>query len=120
MENKSDQVVKTKWGYELTWAEQESHGGKIIVFEKPSKTDFIFHKEKEKSYFVNSGSFLFKWIDTSNGNIFQQQGSEGYVFTVNKMVPSSIECLTQNGSLTETNNGVKDDTYIVIKTENVV
>lgn len=119
-ENLKDQILKTDWGYELTWANQESHGGKIIVFEKPGKTDFVFHTQKEKSYFVNAGTFIFKWIETSTGKIFQQQGGEGNVFTVNKLVPSSIECTSATGSLTESNNGKSEDTYIVINKDNII
>jgi hypothetical protein len=119
-DKEQNKVHKTEYGYMLVWAEQKSHGGIIHVFEKPSKTDFVFHKEKEKSYFVNSGEFIFRWIDTQSGQVYQQGGTEGFVFTVNKMVPSSLECKSPNGSLTEANNGVENDTYVVLKKENIL
>ena len=40
MENNN--VVKKDFGYELIWASNENYGAKIIVFEKPGKTDFFY------------------------------------------------------------------------------
>jgi hypothetical protein len=111
-ENKN--VSTTDYGYEITWITQESYGGKILVFEKPFKTEFWFNNKTEKSWFVNNGSFVFRWIDTSNGQLFQQEAKEGFVFTAKPLVPCAIEC-TSPGSLSEVNNGYFDnDKFIVI------
>ena len=119
-DKKENNVHKTEYGYKLIWAEQKTHGGIIHVFENPAKTDFVFHSNKEKSYFINSGKFIFRWIETSDGQIYQQEGTEGFVFTVNNMVPSSLECISKTGSLTEVNNGSLDDKFVVIKKENIL
>jgi len=114
-----EHVSQTDFGYELDWAKFENYGAKIIVFDKKAKTPFWFNIKTEKSWFVNSGNFIFRWIDTDDGQVYQQEASEGAVFTVKSHVPCSIECLSPNGSLSETNNGFyENDKFIVIKKEN--
>lgn len=111
---KKDQILKQEWGYEVIWAEQESYGGKILVFEKPDKTEFWFNRKTEKSWFVNNGSFIFRWIDTSTGQLFQQEANEGFVFTAKSLVPCAIECISP-GSISEANNGYyENDNFIVL------
>jgi len=117
--DKENNVIKTDFGYELDWARFDSHGGKIIVFEKPGKTSFWFNIKTEKSWFVNSGDFIFRWIDTSDGQVYQQEAKEGSVFSAQTKVPCSIQCVSTTGSITESNNGFfENDKFIVIKKEN--
>jgi len=114
MQDKNN-IQQTEFGYEIIWISEESYGGKILVFEKPSKTDFWFNKKTEKSWFVNNGHFVFRWIDTSNGQIFQQEAKEGFVFTAKPFVPCAIECVGP-GSLSEVNNGLhENDKHIVVQ-----
>jgi mannose-6-phosphate isomerase-like protein (cupin superfamily) len=57
-------VNQTEYGYDLEWVDNEKFCGKIIVFEKSGKkSDMHFHKERVKSWFVNSGRFKVKWMD---------------------------------------------------------
>lgn len=117
MENNSN-VIKHDWGYELVWAKYDTHGGKILVFEKSANTDFLFFKDIDKTFFVNSGEFIFSWIDTTNGNVYQQNSPEGSVFHVDRLTPYSIKCLKENGSITESNSGdINSDPQIVIRKE---
>ena len=53
--------IEKGWGYELIWATNEKYCGKIMVFEKVgSKFSLHFHKEKDESWFVNNGKFLWE------------------------------------------------------------
>lgn len=111
---KENNVTTTEHGYEITWISEENYGGKILVFEKPFKTDFWFNQKTEKSWFVNNGLFVFRWIDTSTGKLFQQEAKEGFVFTAKPLVPCAIECI-QPGTLSEANNGhFENDKFIVV------
>lgn len=119
MEENQNNIKKTDWGYEIVWANNEKYGAKIIVFECPNKTHFTFNQKSEKTWFVNNGSFIFRWIDTASGNIFQQEAGEGFVFTSKPLVPHAIECLSNGGSLSEVNNGdTGNDSYVVLTKEN--
>lgn len=117
-EKKVDNINKTDWGYELVWAKMPNYGAKILVFEKPGKTPFYFQLETEKSWFINEGVFLFRWID-KEGKIFQTEVKEGAVLQCNTKTPYSLECTSPKGSVTESNSGfVQDDVYVVVKKDN--
>ena len=119
MQENQDNVKKTDWGYEIIWSNNENYGAKILVFESASKTHFMFNQYAEKSWFVNGGQFIFRWMDTQNGNIYQQEAGDGFVFQSKPLVPYSIECVTNGGSLSEVNNGIKEnDTFVVLTKEN--
>lgn len=112
---KNDNVIQTDFGYEIEWAKFDNYGAKIIVFNKKDKTPFWYNVKTKKTWFVNSGSFIFRWIDTSNGQIFQQEAKEGFVFTAKPFVPCAIECVGP-GSLSEVNNGLhENDKHIVVQ-----
>ena len=111
-----DNITKQDWGKEITWADRESHGCKIMLFEtQGAKTPFYFNKTIEKTWFVNSGIFNVKWVDTADGKMYQQELKEGSVFFVETLKPCSLECKSSNGSITEANSGkAKDDVYITL------
>lgn len=109
-------VVQKDWGYEIIWASKENYGGKILIFNnKNARTPFTLHSLSEKTWFINTGVFFIRWINTSNGKLLQQELKEGDVFDIGKLVPVSAECLSDNGSITEANSGMKDDSHIILQ-----
>lgn len=97
-----DNVIKTDYGYDLTWASSSEYCGKILVFEKSGgKVPFHFHKSKSKSWFVNAGKFKVVWVDTKDGKVYAQQLDEGGTFNVPALMPVFLESLADNGSITE-------------------
>jgi uncharacterized RmlC-like cupin family protein len=104
----SDNVKKTDYGYEIKWANTESYYSKILVFEHPgTKTPMTFHKEKTKTWFVNSGNFRLRWVNTKDGALYEHDLKEGSVFHVPALMPTSIECMLVGSSIAET--GTIDD-----------
>lgn len=112
----SNKVRQHPWGYEADWANQiNKYGAKILMFPKQgAKTDMFFHSQTDKTWFVNAGSFSVKWIDTTNGRVYEQKLEEGNVFDIPALRPCSLESLAPNSSLTEVNSGFRDDDYFVV------
>lgn len=101
----SDNVTKTEYGYEITWAATESYTSKIMVFEAAKATTPIhFHKEITKTWFINSGAFNIRWIDTKTGQVFEKEFGEGTVFHVPALMPCGLESLVENSSISQTSN----------------
>ena len=70
--------VEKGWGYELIWATTDKYCGKLMVFEKAGKKfSMHFHKEKDESWFVNSGRFEVKWIDTKDAVLYSKELNPG-------------------------------------------
>ncbi len=108
--------VKKAWGYELIWATNDLYCCKIMVFEKAgSKFSMHFHSKKDETWFVNSGKFLLRWIDTTNASLYQQELTEGQVWHNPPLQPHQLEALEDNSSITEvsTPDSVEDNYRVV-------
>lgn len=109
----SNKVIEHNWGYELKLTNKETYSGKILVFRDANEsTKLHMHKSKDKTWFVNTGSFRLMWIDTNTGKIFEEELSEGSVFNVKPMMPCQLTSLVENSSISESSNsGDEDDIY---------
>lgn len=116
-----EEDFKKEWGIEVTWASHENHCGKILVFGPPgSQMPFHFHAVTDKSWFVNSGKFMVRWIDTADGKIYQQELNEGGTFYVERLKPASLVALDNNSTMLQTSNqDTKNDIFNVIPSSNV-
>ena len=116
-----DNVVKTDYGYNITWAKTDSYTSKILVFEHiGNKTPIFFQSNTEKSWFVNNGMFRVRWIDTKSGKLYENQIQEGSVFHVQKNMPVSLESLQAGASISQTANiDDPNDFYCVIPGNNI-
>lgn len=118
MQEKTDNVIKHQWGYELTWASTSDYCGKILYFSNlGSKTPFYFNAKTDKTFFVSVGEFLVKWIDTESGDILQAELKEGQVWHCPKLQPCSFEAKRAGASLHVACSSVDDDQHIILKPE---
>lgn len=108
-----DNVVKTDYGYEIVWSSTSSYAGKILVFEKPqSKLGLHFHKQRNKSWFVNAGKFRIQWIDTADGKHYVKELPEGSTFHVPALMPVALESLIANSAMAEAGDAeIENDTF---------
>lgn len=106
-------IIKTDYGYEIIWADNEQYCSKILVFEKADgKIPLHFHKSKHKSWFVNAGKFEVKWLDTKDGKVYAQELPEGGVFEVPALMPVALRNLVPNSAMAESsNNNDSKDIY---------
>jgi mannose-6-phosphate isomerase-like protein (cupin superfamily) len=105
-------VVKKGWGYELIWATNDKYCGKIMVFERAgAKFSMHFHREKDETWFVNSGRFLVRWIDTATAELHTQELKEGETWHNPPLQPHQLECIIAGSSITEvsTPDSVEDN-----------
>jgi|TARA_B110000977_G_scaffold137423_1_gene174551 mannose-6-phosphate isomerase-like protein (cupin superfamily) len=104
--------IKKGWGYELIWATNTKYCGKIMVFERPgSKFSMHFHSEKDETWFVNSGRFLVKWIDTKNASMYEKEIKQGDTWHNPPLQPHQLIAIEANSSITEvsTPDSVEDN-----------
>lgn len=103
-------MTQTDYGMDLLWADHAEYACKILVFEKQgARTSMFFHKNKDKTWFCNSGKFRLRYVDVKNGQMFEAELIEGQVFNVPPLMPTQLEALLDNSSITEASNG--NDTY---------
>lgn len=102
MAKHAEGVIKKGWGYELIWATTDKYCGKILVFEKAgNKMSLHFHKDKDETWFINTGKFKLRWIDTSTSMMYEKELNEGDTWRNPPLQPHQLEALVDNSSLTE-------------------
>jgi mannose-6-phosphate isomerase-like protein (cupin superfamily) len=90
------------WGYEIIWATNDLYCGKILVFEKAgAKTSMHYHKEKDKSWFVNAGQFQLIYIDTATTELKQVMLKEGDTWHILPLQPLQLIALQPDSMLIE-------------------
>jgi len=94
--------VKKGWGYEIIWATNEKYAGKILVFEKAgAKMSLHFHKDKEKSWFVNTGKFKLIYCNTKNASYLEKILNEGDTWHNPPLHPHQLVSLVENSMIFE-------------------
>ena len=108
--------VDKGWGYELIWATNDLYCGKIMVFEKlGAKFSMHFHKEIDESWFVNSGSFKLRYIDTQTATVMEKTLGPGDTWRNPPLMPHQLEALEVGSSITEvsTPDSIEDNYRII-------
>ena len=96
------------WGIELNWASNEHYSGKILVFEKENmETPLMFHKERRKTWFINSGKFKITVCDTTTGRYKEVILEEGQTADIGECSPHRAVSMVPNSMIFEV--GSKDD-----------
>lgn len=99
---KLEGMVQKGWGYELIWATNNMYCGKILVFTKTgNKMSMHFHKDKHKTWFINSGKFIVRWLDLETATMLTKELTEGETWINEPLVPHQLESLEDNSSITE-------------------
>ena len=112
MTERLEGFVKKGWGYEIIWATNDLYCGKIMVFEKAgNRFSMHFHKEKDETWFINTGKFKLRYIDTTTAQMFEKELKEGDVWRNPPLMPHQLEALVDGSSLTEvsTPDSVEDN-----------
>jgi mannose-6-phosphate isomerase-like protein (cupin superfamily) len=116
---KGEKIVKN-WGYEYIIINNDKYCGKILHFLKNKKFSMHFHILKTETWFVNSGKFRFRWINTSNADIQEEILEIGDIITNEIGEPHQIECLEEGDIFEISTKHFDSDSYRVFKGDNQI
>jgi len=95
-------IVTKVWGYEMWIHNDSDYCGKLLVFNKAgNKFSMHYHMKKKETWFVQSGSFLFKWIDVENGRIESTTMVNGDSVLIERGLPHQLIALEDNSTIFE-------------------
>lgn len=102
--------VKKGWGHELIWTTNDKYCGKLLEFNQGSKFSMHFHAVKDETWYVLSGKFLVKSINTKNASIYESELNPGDTWHNPPLVPHQVICL-ETGTIIEvsTADSVEDN-----------
>jgi len=92
--------VEKGWGHEYIFATNDKYCGKIMKFNKDAKFSMHFHSEKDETWFVLSGKFIVKWIDTVTADHYEQELNVNDTWHNPPFFPHQVICV-EEGALIE-------------------
>lgn len=107
--------VEKGWGHEIVFVNNSKYCGKILHFNQGAKFSMHFHIKKEETWFVASGHFLFRWIDTTNADIYEEELKVGECITNYIGEPHQIICLKEGDIFEVSTQHFDNDSYRVMK-----
>jgi mannose-6-phosphate isomerase-like protein (cupin superfamily) len=107
--------VEKGWGHETIIVNNESYCGKILHFKTGAKFSMHFHIKKRETWYVNSGLFLFRWINTSNADVIEETLRPGDTITNFIGEPHQIICQEEGDIFEVSTQHFDSDSYRVAK-----
>jgi mannose-6-phosphate isomerase len=72
--------VDKPWGYELIWALTDTYCGKVLFVRAGQALSLQFHREKDESWFVQSGRAKLELGDVGQAALAEEVVGPGYAF----------------------------------------
>jgi quercetin dioxygenase-like cupin family protein len=109
-----DGFVEKGWGHELIWATNDKYCGKLLKFNTGAKFSMHFHAEKEETWYVLSGRFTVRIIDTRNAKQAESTLVQGDTWHNMPLMPHQLECLEEGVIIEVSTADSVEDNYRVM------
>ena len=106
--------VKKGWGSELIWATNDKYCGKLLQFNTGARFSMHFHAEKDETWYVLSGRFLVRSLDTNDANIQESVLEPGDTWRNKILQPHQLICLEEGTIIEVSTPDSIEDNYRVI------
>ena len=110
-----ERIVPKKWGKEIIVHNSEAYCGKLLVFKKDAKFSMHFHLKKKETWYVSSGTFLLKYIDTRTATPMEKELTMGMIVEVLQGDPHQLIALTKGIIFEVSTQHFDDDSYRIGK-----
>ena len=107
-------VVDKGWGNEVIFATTDKYCGKLLNFNKSSKFSMHFHSEKDESWYVLTGKFIVKIIDTTTSKQYDIVLEPGNTWHNKPLVPHQLICLEEGTIIEVSTPDSVEDNYRVM------
>lgn len=87
------EIIEKGWGHEQVWARNINYCGKNLIFKEGKRFSMHFHKNKDETWFIQSGTFRLLWIDTHNAAVHEKTLYPGDTWRNPPLMPHQLICL---------------------------
>ena len=103
-------TVPKGWGAEVIWATNDYYCGKFMHFNNGAKFSMHFHAVKDETWYVLSGKFVVKYINTLDASTQEVELNTGDTWHNKPLTPHQLICVEQ-GTIIEvsTADSVEDN-----------
>lgn len=106
--------VPKGWGSEMIFATNEKYCGKLLQFNKDAKFSMHFHAVKDESWFIVSGKFVVKFINTENAEMKEQELNAGDTWRNLPLFPHQLICIEEGTIIEVSTPDSVEDNYRVM------
>ena len=107
--------VPKGWGEEIIIENNEMYCGKLLIFKEGCKFSMHYHLIKDETWYVDKGTFTYRWIDTETAEVNEQQLNPGDVVRQRVGQPHQIIALTDGTIFEVSTQHFDEDSYRVFK-----
>ena len=107
--------IEKGWGGEIIIVNNDLYCGKILRFNRGAKFSMHFHMKKRETWYVTSGLFTFRWINTANADVIEETLKPGDTITNFVGEPHQILCLEAGDIFEVSTTHFDSDSYRVGK-----
>jgi mannose-6-phosphate isomerase-like protein (cupin superfamily) len=108
-------IVPKAWGEEIIIHNSEDYCGKILRFKEGAKFSFHFHHKKRETWFIHSGDFTLKWIDTKNATKHEHNLIKGMIVEIERGDPHQLIAHSAGEIFEVSTQHFDDDSYRIEK-----
>lgn len=107
-------TVSKGWGNEKIWVTNEHYCSKFMRFNEGAKFSMHFHDQKIESWYVLSGKFLVKWINTKDATEDSLVLRVGDVWHNERLQPHQLICEVEGTILEVSTPDSVEDNYRIM------
>lgn len=107
-------TVEKGWGSEEIWVTNDRYCSKFMHFNEGARFSMHFHREKEETWYIMSGKFLIKHIDTLTAEVREQTLGAGQIVHNVPLCPHQVFCLEAGSILEVSTPDSVEDNYRVL------
>ena len=109
-----DGFVEKGWGSELIWATNDKYCGKLLKFNQGARFSMHFHCEKDETWYVLTGKFIIKLIETKDASQYERELNAGDVWRNTPLLPHQIICIEEGTIIEVSTPDSVEDNYRVL------
>jgi quercetin dioxygenase-like cupin family protein len=103
--------VPKGWGHEIIFENNELYCGKVLVFKKGCSFSMHYHLIKDETWYVQSGEFIYRWIDTETAKWHEKIIKVGDTVRQLPGMPHQLEALTDGEIFEVSTQHFDSDSY---------
>ncbi len=88
-------IIEKEWGNEEIIVNNKDYCMKFLNFKKDKKFSMHFHSKKKETWYIDSGKFTLKWIDTNNANIHEKIIEKNEIIHLNVLTIHQLLCIEE-------------------------
>lgn len=111
-------LVEKGWGSEDIWVTNDKYCSKFMNFKNGSKFSMHFHAVKDETWYVMSGKFIVKYIDTVDAVTHEKVLNVGDIWHNEPLKPHQLVCIEEGTVLEVSTSDSVEDNYRVLPGDN--